>query len=136
MRLRLGALTSLAIIIIALMSACGEQRMSVGTNLADKLTSSSSQIPPGYRTYTYFLSPSYAYTNELAPEARKKLEYTFPTFAKDIGDQNLAILPTDSGTDNISVAISKDVVDRINARYARDLSYNDGPFIVVLNHHP
>jgi hypothetical protein len=122
------------IFLVMLIVSCGTQRGTIEREIGIRAINPS-DIPMGYATYTFFLSPSKEYANFTSALAVKKLEQKFDEFGKNIGDKNIAVLPVNI-RGRFDDYQSKELLDKISYRYQNlALSYNKGPFIIVLNHH-
>ena len=118
-----------------LTSACTAKRGEVDRQIGIKVTQNNS-IPKGFNTYTFFLSPSLEYASKNTAKTVDQLGKYFTNFGKSIGPNNVAIFPTNI-TGRIDVYRSKSLTDEISKIYPNlSLSYNNGPYVVVLNHHP
>lgn len=115
--------------------ACGSTTRETTEREIGIRVTTSGEIERGYETYTFFLSPSAEYAHSANAEAVEKLERKFDEFGRNIGDANLAVLPVNI-RGKFDYFRSKEILDQIYTRYPKlNLSYNGGPFVVVLNHH-
>lgn len=87
-------------------------------------------VPKGFSAYTLFLFPSEEWKDKNKQEELKSLRQAFSSFGQAIGDKKVAIWFSERNGSSVDTKRSKDYCDKFN------LSYNDGPYVVVTPKRP